>query len=147
MCSAATKPRKAPLQAHGEYIPLNWDGTPDNEYVRGHVTAIEFAAAFNQEHWGDDPYQAPTPEAVTHEWGRWSQEVGPDGSGRVLRTYSEPGRGRFPITSAPHAPFYPPQHWVESRDEWCRRLGHRREWQDGGPRCATCATNQPKVSS
>lgn len=101
-----TKERKKPLHEHGEYISLNWEyGTPDDEYVRGHVTPAEFAAAYDKCHTASFEPPTPAPPEVTHLYGRWSREAGDEDFGNglsVLRTYSERGPGRFPITSAPY---------------------------------------------
>lgn len=109
-----TTKAKRRMPQPGEYMPINWDSTPDEEYVRGHVTPEDFAAAYDL-HASEptDPRMPAVP--VRHEYARWSAEATEDGPGLVLRTYKEPGPGRFPITAADYRAV---QHaWWNARRE------------------------------
>lgn len=89
----------------GEMIPLFDEGGrvyDDEVYVKGHV-ANDVADDAYQEWWanyGDEP-DDPAPELGPwkHGYARWSMENW-EGAGLVLRSYSEPGRGRFKVTWA-----------------------------------------------
>jgi hypothetical protein len=136
MTTTSTKARKKPMYERGDYIYLNWEDTPREEYVRGHVTSEEFAAAFNAYHWGDDVYQAPPPASVKHEYARWEMSgYGEYGNGgRVMATHSTPGPGKFPITTVPYGVMWPDQYWVETPAEharwkqWRRTPDYQIEW-------------------
>jgi hypothetical protein len=80
----------------GDHIYLVWDGTPDAYYIKGHVsheagigTLIDAGAIDDEKEVGQ----------ANQMYGRWSMEGNDHDLGKcVLRTYKEPGRGRFKIT-------------------------------------------------
>ena len=81
----------------GEYMNLTWDGQPDAQYIKGHVshedgmeTLLEAGAIYEDTVIGH----------ARHIYGRWStQGDAPEGVTHVLREYNKPGRGRFKITA------------------------------------------------
>jgi hypothetical protein len=123
------KTRKKAMHEHGEYMHLNWDcSEPETVHVRGHVTPAEFAASFDRYHWGDEPHIVIVPPEVVHEYGRWSRENGDEDYGNgscVLRTYSERGAGRFPLTTVPYRVMNPPEHTCRSpKPNWLLVFQH-----------------------
>lgn len=86
--------RSNPRLRHGEVISLYWEGDPEAEYVRGHVTPRDGCEALARAGRDAADYQSPT-----HEYGRCSMDARrADGCDWVLRVYQSPGRGRFLIT-------------------------------------------------
>lgn len=85
----------------GEVIYLVWENQVDELFVKGHM-APEEAHRLLESYYGDQ-YQFSDPAPC---YGRWSQEAGPDDITTVLRTYSERGKGRFPIMAATVIPPY-----------------------------------------
>jgi hypothetical protein len=79
----------------GEYIPLNWDGTPDAYYIKGHVSHEEGTETLLEE--GAIHGDMVIGQAQ-HIYGRWSMQPGEDGNQHFLSEYLTPGRGRFKIT-------------------------------------------------
>ena len=76
----------------------------DEAYVRGHVDALAFRCAVNDQLLGemDDPESVPEYGPIRHVWARW-QFDGQDDFGaprRVLAEHRKPGRGCFPVTAA-----------------------------------------------
>ncbi len=117
----------------GEVILLIWEGDPEDFFVKGHLTEEEVMDALNHEellekgvHYFDKgtrewDWQWHKPKLGTspHRYGRWSMEPGPDDCSQTLRDYSEPGRGRFPVTKIPviewvkiDSPVYMPEREV-----------------------------------
>jgi len=84
----------------GQFISLRWEDEPDGLYVKGHVSLEEFRDAA-WKYYGQD-IQWYTINEVSHIYGRWSMETTEDGPSSMLRTYGEPGRGRFKITKSPY---------------------------------------------
>jgi hypothetical protein len=106
MTDKSQLPKEAPMAKYkdGEYISLNWDADwPEELHVKGHVTPEEFNQAVHGQH---DDTAKPVTE-VTHEYGRWSMQAGDDGPGHFLQTYSEPGPGRFKLTTVPYRAMFP----------------------------------------
>lgn len=83
--------------SEGEYIVLSWEHTPDEYYVRGHVTP-EIAEAVMLKHYNELDSLMPKHDNWKHVYARYSMESTWDGNSQVLRTYEESGRGRFKIT-------------------------------------------------
>lgn len=81
--------------APGEYIPLQWQGHPDEVYVAGHI-AFE-AAQTTMQLETDGELELGN---FRHIYARWSLETSIDGPRQVFVTYAKAGRGRFPITAA-----------------------------------------------
>jgi len=79
----------------GEYMPLNWYGTPDAYYIKGHVSHEEGIEILFDAGAIDHDYEVGR---ASHIYGRWSMQPGEDGNQHFLREYSESGRGRFKIT-------------------------------------------------
>lgn len=81
----------------GDVILLNWEGEPDEYYVRGHMRPEVAQAILEKEYDGPVDWGIPYPA-----YGHWS--VGRswyDGRPcQILETYDLPGRGRFPIMIA-----------------------------------------------
>lgn len=86
--------------ADGEVIELYWDGRPEELYVKGHMPTGE-ARFLLESYYGTrngSLYDFEDPEPI---YGRWSCEYDCDGErASVLRTYRQPGRGRFPVMEA-----------------------------------------------
>ncbi len=82
---------------YGDYIYLIWEdgGSPDAYYIRGHVSHDEGIATLIGEGAIDNEFEVGRAD---HIYGRWSMQPREDGTGHILRTYKEPGRGRFAIT-------------------------------------------------
>ncbi len=101
-----------PGEKTGEVISLIWEGSPDAFFVKGHVPESEALAELEMEEvliTGYSKYDKEKGESVwtwlkailgpaMHRYARWSMEPGPDDTTSILRDYSEPGRGRFPVT-------------------------------------------------
>jgi hypothetical protein len=86
-----------PKNRNGEYMPIEWEDEPIEEFVRGHLTPSR--AMDTLAHAICDP-ECLDWLRLRHVYGRWSQEGGwPDG---VLRIYDEPGCGRFKVTAVPY---------------------------------------------
>lgn len=82
---------------HGEAIFLYWEGDPEADYVRGHVSWIEALHALANEYGRGNHCVG----RADHVYARWSQEnlctsIGVDA---ILREYPTRGRGRFPVTA------------------------------------------------
>lgn len=114
-------------EAHGEFIELReeWGSLYDAEYVvRGHVTEDEYRQALTdwwEDYQGEDP---PATEPCQHLWARWS--ITPHfESGLELRLYSEPGRGRFPVTVGEDAFYAEKKRQAEAQRDAAR--AHLRE--------------------
>lgn len=89
---------------HAEYIDLQWEDDVHDYNVRGHVEPEDADLALReyfQSEYGDDA-EVPEHGPWKHAYGRWSMHYDYDNGGgrQMLETYDEPGRGRFPITSA-----------------------------------------------
>lgn len=84
-------------EAVGEIIVLVWEGLPNAFFIKGHVSEAEAMIALNR---GVLLYQHKRAilGPIIHNYARWSTEPGPDGNSLTLRSYQEPGRGRFPVT-------------------------------------------------
>jgi len=75
----------------GELIELQWDGSPDAFYIRGHVSSIEARTIGDIEL---DVYVLSSPE---HKFARWSCDAQSEYD-HTLVEYDSPGRGRFKVT-------------------------------------------------
>ena len=97
--------------SEGEYMPLVWEGSIDEFYIRGHVspeTAIQILLEEEvhltchldrNKGWVDEERILGEPR---HAYGRWSCEATwDDAVTHILRTYKTAGRGRFKITCVP----------------------------------------------
>jgi len=102
-------------EAVGEIIVLVWEGLPNAFFIKGHVSEAEAMIALNR---GVLLYQHKRAilGPIIHNYARWtlesplvlarrlypeaplSTEPWPDGNSLTLRSYQEPGRGRFPVT-------------------------------------------------
>jgi hypothetical protein len=101
-----------PGEAIGEHISLIWDGLPEAVFIKGHVSESEALSALEAGELLDGGYQYFDKERdgwffmqtrailgpLIQNYARWSTEPRPDGSTLTLRSYQEPGRGRFPVT-------------------------------------------------
>lgn len=101
-----------PGEKTGEPIALIWEGSPDDFFVKGHLSETEALTALNQEELlekGCNYFDKETKEwqwqwlkpilgPAIHRYARWSMEPGPEGCSQTLRDYQEAGRGRFPVT-------------------------------------------------
>ena len=83
----------------GEYIYLNWDGTPDAYHIMGHVDSDAGLETLREEDVVHDENEDKVGIGV-HCYGRWSMEPGENGNQHFLRTYKNTGRGRFKQPSA-----------------------------------------------
>lgn len=82
----------------GDFILLWWDEEAPEMHVHGHVDHAAFVAIIEREH--PKIGRVPTVGASRHAWGGWRLD-GQDEYGNaksILRVYSTPGRGRFPLT-------------------------------------------------
>ncbi|MFA4834826.1 MAG: hypothetical protein WC749_01975 [Dehalococcoidia bacterium] len=101
-----------PGEAIGEPILLIWEGWPQTLFVKGHLPQEAALRSLGDEdllvqvdrHYDKDRkewiwgwYEARLSVSF-HRYARWSIEPGPDGCSQVLRDYTDPGRGRFPVT-------------------------------------------------
>lgn len=87
--------------ADGEFVGLWWEDFATELHVYGHVTNDVFTSAVAAEHDGPG-LVVPVPGIPEHRWGAWRLD-GVDEYGnarRILRTYTERGRGMFPVTTA-----------------------------------------------
>ena len=101
----------------GEMIHLNWEGSPDAFFVRGHVSPRDFMLELESQEVMETGFSRLKEVEgernwvwqdaliilgpITHRYARWSMEPGDSSKGhQVLRDYKDPGRGRFKITMA-----------------------------------------------
>jgi hypothetical protein len=81
---------------HGKFINLQWDDDPTVYYVRGHVTAEEFAAAI--EPWmGTEVASDLAIRDLEHTYARWIPT--PHGDFDYVIRETTKGRGCFPVTA------------------------------------------------
>lgn len=82
------------MSAIGDFIEISWEGDPDEEFVRGHVTPEEARASIRHAASWDCPDDAPT----RHTWARWV----PDATGEYDKKFyicESQRRGCFPVTA------------------------------------------------
>lgn len=81
----------------GEYINLCWEGGVEEFYVYGHVPFEDALVEIDKEMGASYYYKLEEP---VHNYGRWECNSWIDNDKHVcLATHSQPGRGKFPITT------------------------------------------------
>jgi len=82
-------------EKHGQYILLYWDGKPEAEYIKGHVTVEEAQVEYARQSGSKQQFTG-----IVHKYARWAyaDEFTCEGCEFQLKVYAVPSRGTFKVT-------------------------------------------------
>lgn len=77
----------------GDFIPIDWEGVSDVEFIRGHVPLDQAQQKLKDE-------LGESVVSVKHIWARWVPAPPGYDYRMMLYTYPDYAKGRFPVTEA-----------------------------------------------